>query len=166
MSYTGTYVINKAGDLLCSEEYRNSHGFCAYIWTALCEKYKIGSWYLDENADKLWKLATNPKLLPCERIALETTFDYAIIRKEDFAQVIAAYHDFEHVHPPGNHVSHLYSIALEMGRYANDDDVVGFCFYQSSLSSNLWEEVDDDDYNIYRHSNHHFVPLSLDTVKE
>lgn len=163
MSYTATYVVNKLGNLVCSEEYSNSHGFCAYVWTMLCQKYGIGSWYIDENADKLWKLATDPRLLACEAITLETTFDHAIIRKEDFAKVIEAYHDFEHLHPPVKHVSHLWAIALELKKHLDDEDVTGFCFYQTSLVENPWVKHGDEDsqYNIHNDAKHHFVPIQI-----
>lgn len=161
MSYTATYIVSKAGDLLYSEEYPNSHGFCTYVWTMLCNKYGIGSWYIDENADKLWKLANDPRLLSCEAITLETTFDHAIIRKEDFAEVIRAYRDFERLHLPGKHVSHLSSISLEMEKYLDDENVIGFCFYQTSLIQNPWVKYGEEEreYNIYKDTKHHFVPI-------
>lgn len=166
MSYMALYMINKDGDAICYEEYANSHGYDPYIWTALCHKHNIGTWFVDENANKLEQLAANPKVPWFERTVLETTFDYAIIRKEDIPKVVSALEKFEEAYHNEGHVNHIPAVISALQKLANEN-IIGVCFYPTSTIDNPWVLYNGKEdlsvpYNIFKGTKHHFVPCYLE----
>jgi hypothetical protein len=169
MSYMELHIIDKDGNAVGRTKYKNSRGYDPRIWYALGQKYHIGSWYNDEDWDKLWALLENPNVPWFEKIALQTTDDYAIIRKEDIPAVIAALTKFEEENPPKYHVNHIPAIIKELVGLATED-ILGVCFYPTSTIDNPWstagEDEDEEDaaYNIFKGTRHHFVPCRGYTI--
>ncbi|MBW1779264.1 MAG: hypothetical protein JRL30_00805 [Deltaproteobacteria bacterium] len=141
------YVIEfKDGKPDTYAEFPNSWGGAARIWTSLYDKYmkdpakEYDSWLMDYET-KLWALATSEKLEPCERITMLATFDYAIIRRENFGKVAADLRGFVALNPaPSGSVDHVPAWADLIE--ASSAEAIGF--HGTSVSEDLWQEWDED----------------------
>lgn len=130
------------------EEFSNAWGGAARIWTSLYDKYlkdplvEWDSWLgaSSKGPTKLWELAENEDLEMFERSVHASTFDYAIVRKENFARFAKDLRDFVHLYPPGKSVCHL----LQWADAIESSDVEAVGFHGTSVSGNLWYRWDDE----------------------
>lgn len=164
MSYTA--LIPFRDGVACApdddDEFRNSWGGAAMIWSALCRKYKsiiypndtvlcppfregMSSW------EDLWK--ADIEMRQWERIALQFTFDNALVRGKDAEGLAAALERFEDAHAIPGQVCHLAAMAKRIRSYQGVD-AIGL--YASSVGDNQWigwvngdDEDDDGDYEHY-----------------
>ena len=121
MSTTTIYVISADGDgnLLLEDEvaeYKNSHGWCAFVWQALMAKFGISKLWLMGGAEELWAshAAKTIDLAWYEAAVLNATYDKATLsaaRRNDF---VSALREFDAQHPGGLSVSHLFAMATDL----------------------------------------------------
>lgn len=140
-------------------EYRNGHGSAPVVWSALARKYErhiypndplthppIRSPF-DEWGD-LWKAVKDKRveLRPWEWIALQWTYDNALVRGDKLCVVADALERFADAHALPGRVCHLEAMAARMRELAAEGvDAVGL--YATSVGDNPWHEwsrPDDD----------------------
>jgi hypothetical protein len=168
-----TFKNGKAGEEV---EFRNAWGGAAFIWSALFDKYlkdpaiEYHNWLSTAaSSSKLWELADREDLSICERILMKSTFDYAMVRREHFAEFCAHLREFTKMYPPkGQTICHLNAWADEIERLivpVAEIEAIGF--YGTSCSDNLWflPAGDDEDYKGYdlnEHDKHFEIYESMD----
>ncbi len=140
MSYTQLKRVTPDGEVLGVEDFQNAHGWAAFIYSQLTEKYlgvERRSWLVVSGMSKrLWALVDDARLDACERIVLALTFDRAWVMAPDVPYVIEALRNFVALHPAGENVSHLLWIAAVLEDEWDGAD--GLAFYGMSVSEDLW----------------------------
>lgn len=147
----------------------NSWGGAARIWDAMFEKYLKGegvsewaSWLTLGDKDGLWDLAKSKAVPKYERIVHASTFDYAVIFRDNFENYVECLRLFVKNNPVSS-VDHLSSWADFIEGVSDDVKAIGF--HQTSTTENPWvvwewideEQVsrpyslktDDDHFNVY-----------------
>ena len=116
-------------------EFRNAWGGAARIWGSLFDAYlKNGehdSWM--RRQQDLWALQDDARLDESERRVLLSTFDRAIIRRDNFAAFAADLRSFVAKHPvPEDSIDHLKAWATWIEN--SEDAAIGF--YGTSVAEN------------------------------
>lgn len=131
-------------------ECKNSHGGAARIWDAMYKKYlrrypndPTDNWLLGKWQSDLWKVADAVTVPDPFRAVLASTYDHAIVRRENFQQFASDLRSFVAAFPPGPCVCHLEAWAEYVE--SSGDDVWAIGFHGTSVSDNLWVKYDDDD---------------------
>lgn len=127
-----------------SYEFRNSWGGAARIWDAMFQKYlkdpnnPYDSWMA--HSDDLWKLANRDSIPRCERAVHASTFDYAIVRRENFEQYGADLRAFVERYPTGQRVCHL----LAWSDIVRECQAEAIGFHATSCGESLWSSWDGE----------------------
>lgn len=155
MSYTTIYIIDKDGNAVEKERIANAWLSAAYIWDKLYRSHINSSGIFLLDADNLWQLVDDERLLDFEKLTLASTFDWAIIEYEKFPDMIAVYRKF-FMHYPGDcHIPKFVEFLQ------NAESCIGMCFQQTSVSQDLWTVHTNDNgsrpYNVNIDNNHFFV---------
>lgn len=143
-------IVDKSGDVRPHEEYGNSWGGAAYIWSALSRKY-LGSsaeWILGKIGD-LWALQKDARLEVCERVALIMTFDGCIVRKENLTRLADHLHAFQCWQLPmePNACCHIDVLADDLIDLQKREDVAGVCFYWTTVAPYPWDVCSKHGYD-------------------
>jgi hypothetical protein len=155
MSYCCINSISSDGAIQAYKTYKNAWGGAAYIWEQLSQTYLGESWvtFYDQKYKPLWDLIDDARLRRFEKIVFLSTFDFAIIRKSDFLKVANAYTRFSfsnrYNNPMKVKICWLNEWASALRNMVFEDDIIGACFYHTSVSQNYWEN-----YNIEEKDNH------------
>ena len=90
----------------------------------------------------LWECVKDDKvnLRNWEYNVLVSTYDDAMVRREDLLKLADDYDKFEEALHPKGRVCHLSSIAKDM-RKAYEDGAQGICFYAMSVGEDPWDGV-------------------------
>jgi hypothetical protein len=127
-------------------EYRNSWGGSARIWDSLFNKFlkdpndKYDCWLNEKRCKVLWKLVDNPSVPLIGRIVLAFTFDYAIVKRDNFKRLVVDLREFDTTFPTSSdRVNHLPAWASLIEK--SDAEAIG-C-YGTSVSEDLWFTWDD-----------------------
>lgn len=159
MSYTEVKIIEANGDVTgFGPEFRNSHGFCPFVWAALCDKYKVADRMRREGLtpsiffgteQQLWRYhqdGTIP-LEPWEDATLTATYDNVLIKAADVDYLVASFIRFEKELKSEGRVCHLGEMAkLIAGAKRDIPDILGVAFYGTSLIGDpFWVYNDPDD---------------------
>lgn len=88
-------------------------------------------------AEEIWALSENPAVSEYERIALYTTFDYALVRRDELPRVIEAFRGF------GGETS-LPEQADILQKMFDDPDVIAVGWNQTSVSAHAWDSIGGD----------------------
>lgn len=137
-----TFANSKPAEAI---EYQNAWGGAARVWDALFNRYlkdpanPYHSW-MTGDADKLWALARNSELPMFERAVHTATFDWAIIKREHFAQFAADLRAFVETYPPNGRVCHL----LAWAAFVETCTVEAIGFHSTSVASNLWYDWNNE----------------------
>lgn len=174
MSYTELMVVNGDGDVVGDTEFRNSHGFCSFVWNALIKKYKRAMFPDDpfmamthrsyeEETDALWLQAKDKLPLRWwEHNVLQLTYDRAMVKHEDFALMAQSLRRFEDALAEPQVVCHMLGIAARFDELVTESVSVA-CVHGTSLSENLWSIHDEEDecrpYNINTDTGHWFIEM-------
>lgn len=167
MSYCALLAFSPEG-LTTIEEYKNSHGWCAYVWGMLFDKYitkedKYDYWL--NKPQRLWDLVNDDRLSWTEIVVLRSTFDYALVKTKDVLALADLFDAFVEMYPPVNHVCHLPAMAKDLRTQILDiRDVVAVGWYGMSVGDNPWttyseEEDDDVEYDCDTGDKHFFVDV-------
>lgn len=126
-------------------QFQNSWGGAAYIWGALFCKYlrqpeqPDSAWIFHTKA--VWDLASRKDIPRAYRAVLISTFDFALVAKENFGQYTKDLKDFQRTLAyPG--VCHLgnWAFALE---HEIPADVSYIGFIGTSVSGGVWSSFDE-----------------------
>ena len=161
MSYTAIYAFGKDGNAFFYGQIANAWRGAMAIWRTLEERYlptcvpswvKARYWFRpDMPQDELikrigykpsrlmsggdpkdiWELAQNPDVSMTDRIVLYTTYDKALVKKEDLPKVIDAFRKFDGV-------SSLPEQAEILEVAYNDPDVFAIGWDQNSTVADNW----------------------------
>lgn len=124
------------------------------IWDALFSRYlkdpKIphDSWITRAQDESLWRLDVDARLNDAERACLLLTFDWAVIRRENFSRAAADLREFAKWNKKSGSACHLNEWADFIE--ACDGEAVGF--HHTSVSENPWFRWNGDECE--------FVPLA------
>lgn len=180
MSYTKMFKIAPDGTWDEAGHYQNSHGFAAFIWTALVERYNLteAMWRADESFEKepmdfgmfgSWRYVWHQHskgaldLSAFEHNVLTATYDRYMVQAEDFEKFATSLEEFEKRHGRDNRICHLKAMAEDVRKLIGTD-AIGVCWYPMSVSENYWttynEETDESiPYNFVQEENHHVADL-------
>lgn len=172
MSSTTVFLIRANGDFEEIVGLQNAHGFATLTWSVLCKRYlgADAAWRTDEDVEKLCALGYDAKVPRAWRAALFCTFDLAVIEYVRFHEIAGLLQEFVKDICPISCVCHFPAIARLLEQHASDTDVIGMCFYPSSISDNLWfdydgEEDEDRPYDLKTGTKHFFVGETLDKAE-
>lgn len=144
-------------------EFKNSHGFAPLIWSSICERYFHNGmmWMMEPQRLNL----SDPGLAAItnwESVALQSTYDLAVIKAEDTKKWAEALIAFSAKHGRSDRVNWLPQIAeAALKTLEERTGVVGFCTY-ASQGDDLWyirEEPEEDPraYDLNRDTGHFFI---------
>jgi hypothetical protein len=169
MSYTTIHLVQHGG-LAKHEDFNNSWGSAMYVWTSLNSKYlaepgesHTAFLFSESKFPLLWKLAIDARLAKTERIVHATTFDRAMVKRENLLDLADRFDEFVELHPPGKYVCSLPQQAESLRRIiGNSIDCVGVCWTQTSVASDVWQVPDESTeesrwYDIDRDKGHFFI---------
>jgi hypothetical protein len=187
MSHSEMMIVQADGDMVADIELRNGHGSAPCVWDALFRKYEdliypdnfgfmtprrsgiSGGW----EALWAWAKGNHGQMRPWEWIALQWTYDNAVVKREDFAATAEALRRFADALVLPNRVCHLPAIAARLDELRRDEPGVrGVAHHHTSVSENPWitrTPVPGDDYeyapyNIDRGIRHWFIDCAPATA--
>jgi hypothetical protein len=154
MSDTILFVILKNGDVKEYAEFENAHRGAYLIWDFFCETYfhesasNIMATFPKENdrSKEVWGLWRSPAVPEHRRIVMASTFDGIMVKKEDLGKLACAFDTMaKEMEDPG----HLPEQAKVIRSLQSRDDIIGICWNQTSVNSDVWRKfpVNDDDEN-------------------
>lgn len=116
---------------------------------------------------EIWDLADDKRLSEHERIALFTTFDKILVKKENIPNVIEAFRNF------GGETS-LPEQVDELEKLIKDDNCIAIGWNQTSVNSDTWENYSYDEatderipYNCLNQKEHYWIfDVISDEVQE
>ncbi len=159
MSYTEMFGFDKKGDAYFLAEIKNSWRGGIAIWNFLYDKYYGGTFPMFSGQAGFDQLNDAFERMPeYEQIALQTTYDYALIKRENFQQVIDAFRAFE-----GE--TSLKEQANVIESALADEDCIAIGWNQTSVNGDNWtnyggyDEKNDEaiPYNINKDDKHWFL---------
>jgi len=158
------YGVPKKGEIEEIKEYQNSHFSAPVIWNALVKEYfNVESWFdlRLENYQPLWKLVDDKRLKSFEKILLACTFDYTIIKKENFNKLCKAIDDWINKYPIEKERFHFLAIKEDL-KQLDYKDYIGVCFNWTSVCD-IWstdretEEGEECNWDIAKDKGHWFL---------
>lgn len=172
MSYTTLHLV-KHGGLEDFQEYKNSHGGAMFVWNALANKYLKESAFKFMFGDSapLWAIAYDSKVSKTDRIVMATTFDRAMVRAENLLDLADRFDEFCKTYPAGNMACSLSQQSADFRKIAEDKEVLGVCWTQTSVAGDVWQVNEEDgesmrSYDIDRDSGHFFVYDNVKVMKD
>lgn len=129
------------------EEYRNSWGGAAFVWSKLFDRYipkthPYDGWLTGDNS-RLWKLVNRKDIPEHQRALLMFTFDYCFVAKQNFARFAADIDKFIGDFPSSTEANHLPAWKLFFEKETADAEAIGL--HATSVSDNLWYGEYDGD---------------------
>ena len=160
MSYTEIYKFNKNGDAEMIGEIKNAWRGAMAVWGIIEKRYlpKVPkpSW-MDQNdynergysrcsmppmgkenpMKPIWDLFNDDKVSGFDKIALGSTFDNVIVKKDHIPELIKAFRNFD-----GETSLKDQSDFLEKA-FRNDKDLIAIAWNQTSVNCGVWESVEN-----------------------
>lgn len=155
MSYTIIYKVPEAGPIEVAGEFQNAWLGAMHVWDSMADRY-VGQAFHAYKQDT-WNLCANEEVPLPYRIALMTTFDRVMVKRQHIPRVIEAFAAFAQKFGAGN----LIEQARCLRKLADDEACYAVCWNQTSVTA-AWMiyELDRDDYRPYdlsRDSGHWFM---------
>lgn len=157
MSYTEMFGFDKNGDAYYLEDIENAWRGGMAIWNILYEKY-FGEKFPMFGSGGFENLNKKFDIMPeHEQIALQTTYDFALVKRENFSQVVDAFRKFE-----GE--TSLKEQADVIEEALNNENCIAIGWNQTSVNDDNWVCYDYDEdkdesipYNINKGNKHWFL---------
>ena len=164
MSYTELYAFDKTGKAKLFGTVHNAWRGAMRVWRIMEERYlplyipdfvKCSWWYypeMDENeiikklglkpsrlsdsksTEEIWELADNKDVPINERVVMYTTFDGALVKRENFSEVIKAFREFV-----GE--TSLPEQADILEKMFAQNDIIAAGWNQTSVNLDTWENI-------------------------
>jgi len=168
MSCTEIFGIDKNGDLSEIDETGNAFRGAMAIWTIMEERYlpslekpywmteereyysRLSSFGDDNMMQEIWDIPKSDKVSRIDKIVMCTTFDYCIVKRENFDELLEAFDSFE-----GN--TSLKEQAEIIREILDDENIVGVAWNQTSVNDMWHGSYDDDD---------EYIPFNINTCSE
>lgn len=152
MSYC-SIITFEDGKAHAALDFSNSWGGAAYIWNALFERYlkdperPYDNWLSRGMQDRsLWDLADREDLEIFERSVHVSTFDLAIVRRENFRRYADDLLLFLERYPvPGKSVCHLPQWAKRIREFDEKPEIEAVGFHHTSVTQSPWFQFDEND---------------------
>lgn len=165
MSYTTLFSIGKESGLpMQYKEYRNSWGWCPFVWDVLVKKYGIIERLREDKTYKtefpmpegmkaweyLWKLHEEGeiRIRNWEHNVLLCTYDRMMIKEADFLELEQSLRMFDEAHGTSNRVNHTKAMADDIRVLFNETKegaLLGACWWANSVTDDPWHEWDGED---------------------
>lgn len=175
MSYTEIYKVKKDGDVVMIDEVRNAHRGAWSVWAILEERHlptteitRLFTIPSQENKQKeIWDLAYNEKIPLHERMVLLSTFDNAIVSKQNIPDLLESFRKFD------GETSLKEQANIIEETFKNDDDMIGIAWNETSVNGDAWlspnltiDENGVEDYPVYNifRDEGHFEILDCEIV--
>ena len=178
MSRLTVYAVNQAGECVPHTEFRNSWGGAILIWDYLIQKYfplKPGqqSWEGEASLmikmQPVWDLFKRSDVDLIDRIALGSTFDMVMVKRENIKALAIAFTALHQrmtemgllTNP--DRVNHILLQADLFREMAGDSDIQAICWQQTSCARDMWrvkndkEDEESHPYNINTDTGHWFL---------
>jgi hypothetical protein len=163
MSYTRIFYFDKSGTAEFLGETHNSHRGAMAVWRFLEDKYLPKEHvprFISDKMDEVWKLHKDERLSDVERICHRSTFDNAVIRRENLPKLLEAYKQFPHENTSLPEQAKVIEEAIEkLG-----DEITAIAFNQTSVNADEWvgfhgydEEDEPINYNLNKDDAHWFL---------
>ncbi len=168
MSHTTIYAISKCGVPRYYEEFANSHGSAPMIWQALCKAWLGMSEreYYGRRLDELWPLADDISKPESERVVLQSTFDRAVVMRDDMLRLADAFDAFAEKYAKPGYVCSLPEQARVL-REMHAQGFIGACWNQTSVNGDVfwfpWNSERDRParpYNVLKRNEHWTVTFA------
>lgn len=174
MSYTTVHKVPESGEITEGFEIQNAWFGAMYVWEKLYWQYlHLGAkdefsfgMMMGRDLDKpnslkmVWDLYKQPKrIAEDDRIVLGTTFDKAMVKRENLPRLIEAFEGF--IRRYGTNPN-LDKQVIAYETLAKDETCYAVCWTQTSVAGDAWlvYEKDKDDhrgYDISRDTGHWFL---------
>lgn len=156
MSTTEIYGVKDNGDVVKVGETDQALRGAMFIWTQLGKRYNAGG-IMDFSP--LWALQDSPQMEANHSLVLKTTFDGAVVMKDEIPKVLAAFSAFD-AEFPGSSLPKQADIIER--KILHNDDMMGVCWSQTSSLAHAWEVQDDETdayipYNVNEQTEHWVV---------
>lgn len=163
MSQTIIIPFDKDGNAMLNNEhvFQNAWRGAMAIWLYLLKKYHPQSdpyilMARITDANKLIsELANNPNLEEWEKIVLHTTYDGALVRREELPRVAAAFMEF-----PETSSLKAQAVILDLLSKAENISAVGWD--QNNICESGWRFADGRPYNYNEGNDHYFIFDEID----
>jgi hypothetical protein len=121
-------------------ELRNSWGLAAMVWGVLCDRYRVQAPGPFEDWKRLWKLVADKVIIlqPWEHNVLHFTYDNAVLRRQDFAQMAKDMRMFQQQRAKSEQVCHLVAVADVLEREATNEKFEFACLWATSVTDDPW----------------------------
>ncbi len=131
--------------------YRNAHGGAMAIWCIMSEQFLGEPYSLLGDGARLWALADDPSIPWYARVAMLSTFDRVVFKREDLGMLATAFELFTIECAHEWLQTKVYSIKdqAEDARKASEAGAQGVSWNQTSVCSNFFngkydEETDEE----------------------
>lgn len=166
MSSTELYAVNNKGDVVLYDRVKNSWLGAMHVWNSLNDKYFLGD-SLFEGFNKTWGYFGKVFYETYEDIILGSTFDYVLVRKDEFDRLIESFQKYFEENRDSNFGKQI-EILKQM---KEDENVVAVGWCQTSVSNEHWNGPYDEDkdefepYNINKGDKHWFLFEDLEDAE-
>lgn len=132
------------------QEFSNSWGGSACIWTCLYDEYlrnpdiSYDCWLSESGSKRLWDLVNDDRLSDFEKSCLAFTYDYFIVEKKNFKRFCNDLRKFNQKYRFENNgkVCHLINWLIYIEHLPPEVEAIGL--YGTSVGENTWFEWDED----------------------
>ncbi|MBC2292940.1 hypothetical protein HCC36_06805 [Listeria booriae] len=158
MSSTNIHVVKTNGDVEFYAEVKNSFAGAMHIWNNLNTKYDFRDDFFS-GFKKTWGNFNKDVYEDFEDVALGSTFDKVIVKKEEIPLLITAYEKYINEFDGSN-----LRLQIEIFKQIEQEtNVIGIAWCQTSVSGDLWDFGYDEEkdepipYNINKGDSHWFL---------
>jgi len=158
MAYTELYYFNKKGTPKERGIAPQASTGGWKVWFLLKEKYLPDVPYLfrHDEYQKVWDLILDERLEKYEKIILASSFDWAIVYKENFDELIDAFEKFDSEHSWKLNFPEQIKILKEI---KNNKNAIAIWWNQTSVNCDTWRQIGNRSshsvlYNIFKENKH------------
>lgn len=165
MSHTAIHITSESGEVSTIARIHNAWRGAMFIWDTL-GKFKLHDrsqyWNAVTNAKDVWELFETKRLNRTERLVLGSTFDRAMVKKENLNSLAREFEEFNsRYNPVGARPNSLSEQADVMRKAAESDDCYALFWTQTSVSDDVWMVYENEDeprwYDITRDTEHFYL---------
>lgn len=165
MSFTTIYKVEQNGKLYHATELMDAQGSAPLVWSVISHKI-LG----DKNlwlshitqARKVWNYWKDPSCTEAEAFAILFTFDKALIEGDRLNKASNLFKQFLSEHPIKYDLPNNLPLIAEYCEKYSEEELMGLCFHQNSLSPNPWINEDtEENYDFSTGTEHFGVFTSL-----
>jgi len=150
MSYTTLYKVPESGEIVVSREFHNAFRGGYLIWENLAKRYlgvnSVALLLLHDGMEDVWKLAERGDVPWAHKVALMTTFDGVMVRRENLPRLIDALEQYARDFIDPGHIPEQIEALREL---VDDEDCFAACWQQTSVTSAWSVSLPNDETRMY-----------------